>query len=1495
MTDNTCIDSTRGACGAIEGASFKGNLSVCPADGMCGMGVCCFATTDPGGECTGPIDPFNCAFSDGMYLGNGTDCGTSTCSPFGGGCCCGGFSCFVTTQDGCPGSCAYLGDGIACGAMSACPGVGACCGPTGLCIEVNGFSCVQSDGQFHGEGTACTPDPCGGGPPLGACCSAAGCQVLTFEQCQTAGAGPVWGQGQTCESFCPGTCCLQEPNPHCVNLPQSVCTGQGGQFIGINATCPIPCQQQCFDDGDCDNGDACDGMERCTDFVCVNGDAPQCDDGNICTQDQCIPATGDCANTPIADCGACCFTSAMGPGCEDGLTQEQCSAFPFFTFRSGQTCDGVGDCLGACCTPGGGCSANVPEGFCEALAFGLAGAYRGDGTQCCEDGDACNGMELCDIQGHCLPGTPPNCDDGIDCTIDDCDAVAGCARVPSDAFCLDEDLCTLNERCDLKSGCVSDTRNCNDFDPCTDDLCAPQTGCVHPPKNCDDGVACTDDSCNAVTGACVHTPNDALCLDEDGCTENERCDAVLGCVSDPKHCADAHACTTDGCVSPAGACVHAPVDEACDDGKACTVDTCDPNIGCLNGAEDSLCEDGDPCTVDDCRPADANADADGCIHPMIDCGDFDECTLDSCDPNTGECVNADRDCDDGLDCTTDLCDPTTGCKNDRIEGCCKSDDDCNDGDDCTVHSCDAHLGCVLIDYLCGACCVDGLVFECLDTAPDSCDSLSGDFRGIGTRCDNLAPPCMGACCRTGRACAETTPDECAGDGGHFFGMGTTCDNEPCGACCTPDLGCRDGAVAGECAEAADSFFQNALCAEVPCGACCDANDDCTDGALESECSAAGNDFRGPGSQCTGLVLGDCGAICVNDSHCRTDSDPCMGPERCVDGNCVPGERTDCDDGDDCTDDSCDPHEGCVNDRIEGCCNEDDDCDDGDPCTVERCDPQVGCVVFAFVCGACCRVGEPCIDDVTAEACSGAFDTFFGAGSLCDTSSCGACCHTGTGHCTDGLTEAECESADRAHQGPNTACAFESCDGACCLPDGSCVVTPGEQCTGMFRGVGTDCAELNPPCEPFGGACCLDNDDCVAATEDTCRDVHNGRFLGDTTRCDDVDCALLGACCLGDGGDCIHTTQNGCPEDGIFQFPGSRCPDACIGACCHPLGVCTVVPLRNCFGDYRGDGTDCAELEPPCDPFDGGACCLSDGSCIAEVSEDTCFFRDGMFQGTDTTCVTVECPCPGGCDDGVECTVDTCGGGGFAMPTAGDGCNHDPDNARCGDGEICDPMMGCVPDCGDTEPPFIVHNAGMPGSTRPCSGYIDPRIESSDGVALDHGLTHVDIVFNEPVFHVGGGPVDESSFEVTETGGGLPPAVISVVKVDPTTYTVTLTRIITLQEWTTIRAVVEDACGNPIINSGPGGDADEPDRTDIGFLPGDVTQNGATQPTDLISLRQAFAGGFSPPCGPPANYFDIDRNAGPLQPVDLIRFRQIVAGTAPATRNWLQEKMNALRP
>lgn len=211
------------------------------------------------------------------------------------------------------------------------------------------------------------------------------------------------------------------------------------------------------------------------------------------------------------------------------------------------------------------------------------------------------------------------------------------------------------------------------------------------------------------------------------------------------------------------------------------------------------------------------------------------------------------------------------------------------------------------------------------------------------------------------------------------------------------------------------------------------------------------------------------------------------------------------------------------------------------------------------------------------------------------------------------------------------------------------------------------------------------------------------------------------------------------------------------------------------------------------------------------------------------------------------------------------------------------------------PPFLVHGAAGGGETYPCTGYIDPRLESDNRVDLNMGVRDIIMVFNEPVFKSGGAgtmPADSTSFLVTETGGGAAPDVVGVTTSDNITFELTLARPITPQEWTTIPADVVDMVGNPIDSQGDlGPGMAEPDRLDIAFLPGDVNQDGITSPQDLTNLRQYLTtGSFHNDCAD-LLYFDIDRDGVMPEPQDLLRFRQMLTGTHPATRTWMVAELN----
>jgi len=123
------------------------------------------------------------------------------------------------------------------------------------------------------------------------------------------------------------------------------------------------------------------------------------------------------------------------------------------------------------------------------------------------------------------------------------------------------------------------------------------------------------------------------------------------------------------------------VDADCDDGIACTVDSCLPGQYCSNLLDHGYCSDGLICNgVESCDPEL------GCIAgPRPACDDQNACTLDSCDEESKACVHAPRDsdrdgevdvhCPGGTDC--DDFDPTRGANVPEICGD-GLDNDCDD-------------------------------------------------------------------------------------------------------------------------------------------------------------------------------------------------------------------------------------------------------------------------------------------------------------------------------------------------------------------------------------------------------------------------------------------------------------------------------------------------------------------------------------------------------------------------------------------------------------------------------------------------------------------------------------------------------------------------------------------------------------------------------------------------------------------------------------------------
>ena len=115
-------------------------------------------------------------------------------------------------------------------------------------------------------------------------------------------------------------------------------------------------------------------------------------------------------------------------------------------------------------------------------------------------------------------------------------------------------------------------------------------------------------------------------------------------------------------------------------------------------------------------------------------------------------------------------------------------------------------------------------------------------------------------------------------------------------------------------------------------------------------------------------------ICVHRAErlACDDFNACTTGDTCVEAVCL-GESRSCDDGDVCTDDFCDPREGCINVATTSC-------DDGNPCTEDICRPDGGCDNPVLDDGTPCNDFEQC---TVADICVAGFCIGVPEGIECD--------------------------------------------------------------------------------------------------------------------------------------------------------------------------------------------------------------------------------------------------------------------------------------------------------------------------------------------------------------------------------------------------------------------------------------------------------------------------------------------------------------------------------
>ena len=506
-----------------------------------------------------------------------------------------------------------------------CPDDGVFCNGTESC-DTNISECVHS-GDPCVNGAECNNGPCNENTqcatPAVTTCTDDG-NACTADQCDGQGAC-AHPAAVTCDNsqFCNGIATCNPTDGTCVPGTQPtcddgvVCTADSCDPTANNNTgacVNAPIQGCCTSDADCDDGDACNGVETCdvANQTCQAGTPVVCNDGDVCTTDTCDHATGLCSFPPVA---GCCNVDA---DCDD---QDLCTT---------DACDTV-------------------QHVCNHTP-----------AVTCDDGLFCNGLETCNPQdGTCVLGTPPTCDDGMVCTADSCDPTAnnntgGCVNAPiagcctTDADCDDHDVCTGTETCEVATGmCHPGTAMvCDDGNPCNGvETCDPAAGCQNGTQlDCNDNLVCTNDLCDPAIG-CVNAPIPNCCVSNGDCDDGDICNGLETCVNNT-------------CVA------GTPPD--CDDHNPCTDDTCDAVMACVHTDNTNPCDDGNPCTVNDtcsggqCQGGPAGNLGTECRAAAGDCD-----VAEACDGTNAACpADATKQSgtactDDGNPCTTDTCDGTS--------------------------------------------------------------------------------------------------------------------------------------------------------------------------------------------------------------------------------------------------------------------------------------------------------------------------------------------------------------------------------------------------------------------------------------------------------------------------------------------------------------------------------------------------------------------------------------------------------------------------------------------------------------------------------------------------------------------------------------------------------------------------------------------------------------------------------------------------------------------
>ena len=414
------------------------------------------------------------------------------------------------------------------------------------------------------------------------------------------------------------------------------------------------------------------------------------------------------------------------------------------------------------------------------------------------------------------------------------------------------------------------------------------------------------------------------------------------------------------------------IDSDCNDGNACTADTCKPNSKCDHGKiTDQCCNNGNPrssgtaCggTPGACENQDT-CDGSGIC---VDNGFKSSTTV--CRPSAGACDPAETCTGSSAACPADAkstavcrasagpCDVAESC--DGVNNGCPADTFASATTVCrgSASDCDVAENCTGTSAACpadgfksaGTACGSPADTEC--TNPDTCN-------GSGT-CLANDEPAGTLCGDAGTACVNQ--DTCNGTGSctdnGFKSAGTPCND---GNACTQTDTCLAGVCAGgnpvictavdQCHVAGICDPASGTCSNLnapnntPCNAdnsACTQNDSCQNGV----CTAGSAVVCTASDQCH--VVGTCNpstGVCSNPAKadgtgCNADSNACTQNDTCQAGLCTAGAPVVCTALDQCHTGICNPTTGtCTNlDAPNGIpCDDGNECTTGDTCQAGAC-------------------------------------------------------------------------------------------------------------------------------------------------------------------------------------------------------------------------------------------------------------------------------------------------------------------------------------------------------------------------------------------------------------------------------------------------------------------------------------------------------------------------------------------------------------------------------